>query len=71
MQSKPNKPPNTDFAQQRLRGFSLSPSPILLGLIYLFLAAGFTGMGIFYMVESDKITEVVKRYDDIPQCKAD
>jgi LEM3 (ligand-effect modulator 3) family / CDC50 family len=68
--SKPNKPPNTDFAQQRLRGFSLSPSPILLGIIYLLLGLGFTGMGVLYYLESESITEVVKRYDDIYQCQA-
>jgi hypothetical protein len=69
--SKPNKPPNTNLAQQRLRGFSLSPSPIFLGIIYLLLAGFFTGMGVWYKIESDSITEVVKRYDDIPECKAD
>lgn len=68
---KPNKPPNTDFSQQRLHGFSLSPSPVFLGIIYLFLCCVFTGMGIWYKIESDGITEVIKRYDDIPQCKAD
>ena len=71
MPSKPNKPPNTNLAQQRLQGFSLSPSPMLLGIIYLFLSGGFAGMSVLYMLESNKITEVVKRYDDIPECKAD
>lgn len=70
-ESKPNKPPNTNLAQQRLQGFSLSPSPIFLGVIYLFLALAFSGMGVLYIIESNKITEVIKRYDDIPQCKAD
>ncbi|OMJ69821.1 hypothetical protein SteCoe_32339 [Stentor coeruleus] len=70
-ENKPNKPPNTDFAQQRLHGFSLSPSPVFLGIIYIVLAGAFTGMGVWYKIESDKITEVVKRYDNIPQCKAD
>ena len=67
---KPNRPPNTNFAQQRLQGFSLSPSPVLLAATYLFLASAFAGMSALYMVESDNITEVVKRYDDIPECKA-
>lgn len=68
---KPNKPPNTDLAQQRLRGFSLSPSPTVLGIWYLILACVFIGMGVWYRIESDKIIEVIKRYDDIPECKAD
>ena len=71
MPSKPNKPPSTNLAQQRLQGFSLSPSPMLLAIIYLFLSGGFAGMSILYMLESDKITDVIKRYDDIPECKAD
>ena len=68
---KPNKPSDTAFKQQRLQGWSCSPSSNTLGIIYIIIGIAFILIGVIILIESNKIIEATKRYDDITDCKAD
>lgn len=68
---KPNKPANSDFKQQRLRGCRLSPNSVVLGSIYLAIGFAFILFGCIVIDEAELVVEVSKRYDDIGECKAD
>lgn len=68
--SKPNKPSNSAFKQQRLKGWRCSPSTLTQAFVYLLIFAGFVTFGILILVESHKVKEYSKRYDDIDDCKA-
>jgi hypothetical protein len=68
---KPNKPSNSAFKQQRLKGWRCTPSALSLGFIYLGLGMIFIMIGSLILSESSKVFEIDKRYDDIDECKAD
>ena len=69
-QEKPNKPKNTPFRQQQLKGFRPRPNALTLGAIYTILGVGFIIFGSFIIKSSDDVHELTRRYDDIEECEA-
>ena len=69
--NKPNKPKNSSFKQQRLKGWRCSPSTKSLGYIYIALGLLFIIFGAIILSESNKVKEIRVRYDDIEACQAD
>lgn len=67
---KPNKPKNTPFRQQQLKGFRPRPNPFTLGIIYVLLGTGFIIFGSIIIHKSDNVHEISERYDDKEECKA-
>jgi hypothetical protein len=49
----------------------MSPNSPVLSAIYVLVGLTFIGVGSFILVETGKVVEVSKRYDDIDECKAD
>lgn len=70
-EKKPNKPADSAFKQQRLKGWRCSPSSFTLGFIYIGIGILFIIFGSIIVAESNKIIEFSSRYDDIDECKAD
>lgn len=68
---KPNRPEDSAFKQQRLKGWRCAPNSLVLGFVYVGLGAFFIVLGTIILDETDKAVEVSKRYDDIAECKAD
>jgi hypothetical protein len=68
--NKPNKPSNSAFAQQRLKGWRFHPSDITLGSIYFSIGLVFIICGSLILAESHDVLEHEERYDDIVECKA-
>ncbi|CAG9322823.1 unnamed protein product [Blepharisma stoltei] len=69
-EEKTNKPSDSDFKQQRLKAWKLSPSSSVLGIIYLSMGVFFVTFGAVILYESNEVIEVAKRYDNLNECKA-
>lgn len=67
---KPNKPKNTPFRQQQLKGFRPRPNAFKLGIIYILLGTCFIIFGSIIIHKSENVHEISKRYDDQEDCKA-
>lgn len=70
-EEKSRKPKDSDFRQQRLKGWRVAPGPIPLALFYLGIAVAFVAYGSVVLEETGKVVEIRKRYDDISECSAD
>jgi LEM3 (ligand-effect modulator 3) family / CDC50 family len=67
--SKPNKPSNSNLKQQRLKGWRCSPSVLTLAYIYLGIFVFFSIFGIIILLVSSNVTEVTGRYDHLEPCR--
>ena len=70
-EEKSRKPKDSNFRQQRLKGWRVAPGPIPLALFYLGIAVAFVAYGSVVLEETGKVVEIRKRYDDIAECSAD
>lgn len=61
---KKNKPKNSDFKQQRLKGWQCIPSREAGAVIYMVLGLVFLTVGVIITTKSNSVVEVTQRYDD-------
>ena len=70
MDEKTNKPGNSDFKQQRLKGWRCAPGSLTLGSTYILMGIASIIFGVIILEETEKVVELSIRYDNIDECKA-